>query len=45
MSDDDSWSQLDSAVYNRLLGASSIQEKVELVFLVIHLDQIKASED
>ena len=31
MSDDDSWSQLDSAVYSRLVGASSIQEKVELL--------------
>ena len=31
MSDDDSWSQLDSAVYSRLFGASSIQEKVELL--------------
>ena len=31
MSDDDSWSQLDSAVYSHLVGASSIQEKVELL--------------
>ena len=55
MSDDDSWSQLDSAVYSRLLCASSIQEKVELLENTIydqatcifghHLDQIKASED
>ena len=31
MSDDDSWCQLDSAVYSRLVGASSIQEKVGLL--------------
>ena len=36
MSDEDSWCLLDSAVYSRLVGVSSIQEKVELLETTIY---------
>ena len=36
MSDEDSWCLLDSAVYSRLVGVSSIQEKVELLATTIY---------
>ena len=36
MSDTDGWSKLDSAVYSRLVGVSSIQDKVELLENLIY---------